>query len=69
MRRNDVVIVQKPLENMKNLMESGTLMEKVKNSASRSPVWKIKMTDGTVEYCEENFLIMGSEQKPASGYA
>lgn len=55
---NDVVEVSKPLEDASNLFNIGKLISIVEREGSfNSPLWKIKMDNGSIDYCEENFLM------------
>lgn len=59
MKKGDKVIVQKPLLEIKNILETGVLIEKIQriSEKNQSQLWKIKMDNGSVEQCEESYLM------------
>lgn len=62
-RKNDIVEVLKPLESASHVFGLGTLLNIVDRKENcSSPLWKIKMENGNVDYCEENFLMRTSKK-------
>lgn len=55
LHRKDYVEVLKPSD-AKYLFEKGELIDIISKGKTKNPIWKIRMDDGAIEYCEENFL-------------